>query len=351
MRIRSAIIVCAAAITAFSSCDKYSQIDSSNTIKHPYVVHAGGLLGMVARTNNAQVYDYIFQDDKSYSKGICTYEKNIFHFRNHIYRADGSKPNYAPIKQGNFFTINRVLLNNDNGHCLNPYVVDSIHGDVYVCTNSGLVLSGKKGTDPFIVDPAPGSMALTTSIVQLSNGSLYAFNCQGTPRFFKRDQPTPITNGVQAWQTLPDPGALTSGNNEYWMLASQGSRLWAVEKRGNVFPHFSNDGGTTWSAVPGLPDSVVITMAKGTNLNKGFFVACDSLGVYRYDQGNNKFEFSSGNLPKYIRVFDITSKRNIYRSDKSKDFYFIATNMGLYMSDNDGYDWNKVNDFPFSALW
>jgi hypothetical protein len=350
MRNFSVVAACLVVLTMLSSCDKYNQIDSSNTIKDPFVLHLGGLKGMVAKTNNAEVYDYLAADDGSFSKGMCTLDSFIFHFRQGVYVANGKKQNYAPFKQGSFSTINQVINGTIAGHCLNPFVVDEKRGDVYVCTNGGLAVCEKRGTQPFTSDPATGSMALATSIIALDNGSLFAFNCLGTPRFFRRDQPILPATALQGWQTLADPGDLSSANNEYWMLASQGNTIWAIEKNANIQPKFSTDFGATWSGTQDLPDSTIVTMAKTTALNKVLFVASDSVGLFRFNPGNFKFEFSSGGLPPYIRIFDIQSKRNYYRSDKTKDYYFLATNMGLYMSDDDAKNWTKVNNFAFSAL-
>jgi hypothetical protein len=336
-------------VMALSSCDKYNNIANTNTIKKPYVVFMGGMYGNLAKTNDGELYDWPQKAGTThFSNGLLTTENRIIHLRKYINVADASKGYYAPQQQGNWQVRGTIIANDSfGGNYLNVMVHDKSRNEVYVSSTNGIVISTNGGKDPFSLDgklPATG-LTFPTSIVQLSNNKLYTYD-ESTKKVCKRDLPS--GGATVPWAVTS--AALNVANNQRWMLASQNDVLWAVEKRMFNQPQYSTDEGANFSSASGLPDSAVVTLAKTVKINGAMYIGIDSVGLYRYDKANNKFMLSNGGLPQYIRVFDIVSKRNEYVSGETKDFIFLATNLGLYMSDDDGKNWVRKQDNAWGAL-
>jgi hypothetical protein len=344
-------ISCAVLLSAFvlSSCDKYNNISNTNTIKKPYVVYMGGMYGNLAKTNDGELYDWPqIAGTTHFSNGLLTTENRIIHLRKHINVADASKGYYAPVQQGNWLVRGTIIPNDSfGGNYLNVMVHDKSRNEVYVSTTNGIVISANGGKDQFLLDGKlpPTGLTFPTSIVQLGNSKLYTYD-ETSKKVCRRDLPS---GGVlQNWANTS--AALPTANSQRWMLASQGDVLWAIEKRMLNQPRYSTDEGASFTSASGLPDTATVTLAKTVKINGAMYVGIDSVGLYRYDKASNKFMLSNGGLPQYIRVFDIVSKRNEYVSGETKDYIFIATNLGLYMSDDDGKNWVRKQNNAWGAL-
>jgi hypothetical protein len=344
-------ISCAILLSALvlSSCDKYNNISNTNTIKKPYALYMGGMYGNLAKTNDGELFDWPQKAGTThFSNGLLTTENRIIHLRKHIYVADATKPYHAPVQQNNWLVRGTIITNDSfGGNYLNIYCHDKSRNEVYVSTTNGLVISTNGGKDAFILDGKlpPTGLGFPTSIVQLSNDKLYTWD-ETSKKVCRRD--LPVSGVSQNWVTTA--AALPTANSQRWMLGSQVDRLWAVEKRMYNQPRYSTDEGVNFTSASGLPDSATVTLAKTTKVNGDFFIGIDSVGLYRYNKASNKFLLSNGGLPQNIRCFDIVSKRNEYVSGETKDYIYLATNLGLYMSDDDGKNWVLKQPNAWGAL-
>jgi hypothetical protein len=330
-------------------CKKLNTIDNSGTIKHPYVLYIGGFFGNLQKTNDATNFETPFANDGSLSFDVIVADTNIIHVRNKIHVANSNKPQYAPITAGNFTTIFNQVANPITDKYVNVTLYDAINKNVYVITkevagNKGIVIgqnNGKSFANDLNLNTV--NQPYATTITQTKNGDIFV---KGENKAPNTDQALYVRKGgilSNTWARVV-PSTITA--NELpkmngWILGSVDDRLIAVNKYGYDTAMYSDNFGVDWFPLLGLPDSVTTQCVKTCVLNNKLYVGTDSAGLWRLD--GTTFVKSNNGLPAAARIFDIVSKRNIYRTDVSKDYYFLATDKGLFISEFNATQWKQVN--------
>jgi hypothetical protein len=330
------------------SCDKYNTIDNSATIKTPYSLLTGGTSGELFKSNNDKEFSQLFWSDGSFTHDILVADTNIIHVRNRIYVANGKSFPYSPVLKSNSTLVNDYVslgLNDLGYKRVNTVLYDDARKHVYVCTKTGIELGLNNGAT-FSADPAKGALNIATSIVKLDNGNIYAYDntVPGSGKFYERT-PNSTLNVVNAFTAKTGP---SNTGNPIWTLASNVNNLYAFCKFGYSKPKYSTDNGTTWLSTTGFADSTLLFMAKTCKFNGVLYAANEKGGLYKL-VGTNFVQINGG-LPPGIRIYDIVGKRNVYRTDATKDYYYLATDLGLYKSEDNANNWVKVRDVSCSSL-
>jgi ligand-binding sensor domain-containing protein len=118
-----------------------------------------------------------------------------------------------------------------------------------------------------------------------------------------------------------------------------------IDETGNTQAYWSTNGGNSFAITSGLPAKKRINMAKQLDINGNLYIGTDSAGLYKFS--GNTFQRTGLGLPANARIWDITHKRNTYLTGETKDYLFLATDMGLYMSENNDTDWKLVRNGQF----
>jgi hypothetical protein len=344
------ILALAVTVIGVFGCKKLNTIDNSGTIKQPYVLYIGGLFGNLQKTNDAENFDTPYLNDGSLSFDVIVADTNIIHVRNKIHVANNNKPNYAPVTMGNFTTISNAVTNPITDKYVNVTLYDAINKNVYVITkevaaNKGIIIgqyNGKSFANDMNVNTVDQPYA--TTITQTKNGDIFV---KGENKLVNTDQALYVRKGGLLTNTWTRVVPSTTAANVLpklngWILGSIDNRLIAVNKYGYDTAMYSDNFGADWFPLAGLPDSVTTQCVKTCVLNNKLYVGTDSAGLWRLD--GTTFVKSSNGLPATARIFDIVSKRNVYRTDVSKDYYFLATDKGLFISDFNATQWKQVHD-------
>lgn len=329
-------------VLAASSCEKYPPRDNTGLVVTPYVLYLGGLDGEIFQSNDIEFFDRINGNggpDNTAIRQIITADTNILFLKEFCYTSDDdgrafNLTNSDPLPYYDAFY---------KYYLPHQMMYDKSEEKVYLCVNGGLAESSDFGKT---FAPSPIGIA-PTSVVELDNGDLFAI--QDNTNIYTR------TSGFGGWSAVtPAPTGLAAGSNYY--LTSMGNTLVATDFEGNNGVYFSTDGGSTWTKYGGTIGNgkfiLTVESCENEDGTMDLFMGRDSLGVFKLDQGSNSFEASSTGIPWYAKIYDITCKKVQYRTGEVRYFYFCATNVGLYLSENDsaGDAWRLIKEGDYSTL-
>ncbi len=331
--------ICSILIVITTSCEKYNQIDNTGIVRTPYVLYVGGLAGSMHKTNDANYFLPLFPIDNTPVRQVITADSNLLYLKGNCYVSDdegrafnvcntNARPYYNAFYK--YFLPHQMLY-------------DKSEKLVYLCTNGGLSQSadfGKTFTNA-IVGGAP------TSIVELDNDDVYAI--QDDANIYKR------TGGVGPWTQVPvGTSTLAAGTNYY--LTSHGNTLVATDYEGTLGCYYSTNGGVDWTRYGGVAGNgrfilfvnSVANPAGGNDL----FLGRDSMGLFKLDPASQAFEATSSGIPWYAKLQYVEGKKLVFRTGVERFYYFCATDVGLFLSEQDsgGEDWRPIRNGAFSTL-
>lgn len=184
--------------------------------------------------------------------------------------------------------------------------------------------------------------------IELSNFDSETVYC-GTQRLYSSDK-------AEFWTAMsPDltNGQHPSGSLSYGTLTAIGTSflntntIYTGSDDGNVQVTF--DAGVTWTNIStGLPDRYVTSIATSPDSDDIAYVTFSGFGFLDYDphvfkttDGGQNWSDISGNLPD-IPVNDIIL-------DHDNDLIFVATDLNVWFSNNDGASWTILgNNLPLT---
>ncbi len=340
MKVYIQIVLFGLFLLGVTGCKKYNQVDNSGTVKTPYILYIGGYYGTLHKTNDALYFNTLFPTDHSTVRQVLAADTMLMYLKENFYF---SRNEGAAFKESNNHPRNFEDLFYKY-YIPNQSLYDNIDKTVYLCTNSGLEKSTDNGVT-FSAEtnwtlPIPSPTVIPTSITQLENGNLYII--KDSDEIYEKKVAGSWTKIAQATFLPKDTST--------WYISHQNNNLVALDFSGKYGVAVSTDFGVNWTVCTGLPKNRKILFgSQSLSVNNSFFAGLDSAGLHRL-QGTT-FSPSGNGIPWYAKVHFVVGKKVVYRTDVERYYHFCATNIGLYISENDGLDWRLLREGAYSALY
>ncbi|MEZ5046424.1 MAG: hypothetical protein R2831_05480 [Chitinophagaceae bacterium] len=333
-------------LLALSACEKYNQIDNNSTVKTPFTLYMGGYDGTLRVTNDLLYYRTYFNTDNSVIRQLIVADSVLNYIKkNHYYSEDEAesfpkssnsqsplpyvdafKKYYYPntmqyFKEGD--SVKEVFL------CTNLDADKATNGKLQVSYDLGRTFQNEARWTGASIDPS--------SITQLDNKKLFII--ADTIVYVK-------PNYASNWfEVIPNTG-LPKIDTAFWYIAHSHDTLLAIDFNGKHGVYWSSNEGVDWTKCSAMPTKKKILF--GNQADNAFFIGYDSLGLYKLE--GTQFVNASAGIPWYAKVSYLVGKQVVYRTDKIKKYLFCATDIGLYISENDGKDWRLHKDGTYSTL-
>ncbi|HRO41188.1 MAG TPA: hypothetical protein PL009_00030 [Flavipsychrobacter sp.] len=325
------------ALATAQSCKKSNGIDNNTVIKKPYGLYIGSNTGELLATNDGLTFKTVFGVDRfPYRSIITSGPTNLLFVKGNVHLSENNGQNFNPTylqyaTPGIFAPWQSLILN----------VAD--HGRIYLSSmdpaTRGIVYSednGKRWKADGEWEPGAIGGAIT-SFAQLSNGTLFSFSDANDSLYVRGDKNA-------KWTHYPQTKVQPTGMS---YLSHFNNTLLLTDYNGPMGVQYSNDSGKIWTKYPGLPNRKLrVTHAP---FGRVLLVGTDSMGVYRLENG--KFVPSINGLETNTTVYSIVGKEDIYKNSIEKKYIYIATNRGLYRSEDLGFSWALMLEGDFGALY
>ncbi|MBS1783764.1 MAG: hypothetical protein JSS78_11920 [Bacteroidetes bacterium] len=322
------------AFSALQSCKRSNGIDNNSVIKTPYGLLVGSNAGALLNTNDGTNYTMLFPNDRFPFRAITTSGSNILFVKSNVHLSENNGHNFNPTYVGYV---------PPSAHWQNVIWTAEDQSRVYLCStepsSNGIVYSendGKKWKNDAWDQGTAGGMI--TSITQLKNGTLFAFS-DINDSLYRKD------NKTANW-THTMPGVQMPAGTSY--LSRFNNTLLLTDYLGVNGVQYSNDNGQTWSKYMGTPVNAKL-LCTNAPMDMVLLVGTDSMGVYRLENG--VFVQSNTGLENNTSVYAIAGKADIYKNDLTKRYIYLATNKGVYRSEDGGFNWALMLTGDFGALY
>lgn len=319
---------------AFQGCKKENGIDNETVVKRPYGLYISSAAGELLNTNNGVDFTTVFPVDGYAAKALVTTDSAIFWQKANLFYSLDNGAHFNPV-----YYIGVPPTPTTPWHHDMIYARD--HKKIYVASvkGRGIYFSSDNGRnwfdDPDWDDNLTGGFIST--FTQLKNGAIYAHS-NFTDSFYKKDNATDKWSWVEQITPLPSFGV--------YYITHFDNTMVATDVTGAMGVYYSNDG-QNWLAYSGLPN--VPLRATSAPFDEVLLVGTDSMGVYRLQSG--QFVPANNGLDVKTSVLGIVGKDNIYKNGARKRFIYLATDKGLYVSDDLGQNWTQAKPGSYVGVY
>ena len=367
-----------AVVTGLHSCKKVNGIDNNQILETPYSLFFSDTAGAVYSSNDGKNHTAIFTADGTPCRAICNSGSNILLVKNNVYVSTNNGANFSQsyLNAQSFTAIdcnNQVVK-------LNQSMILNIPSwsRVYVASNSpspfnylGLAFSFTGGLfkswenfDSYDTTGSIGVGALpvsTVSFTRLTSGAVAALAIEdpyvpgGTiyyRNFYKTDTP-----GRDQWKETTggskgaprDMSGTPLPQSGFFSLGHINNRLIAIDGTCINGAYFSDDTGRTWTQYTGIPTTISLL-----SICSPFEETCligSSNGLYVLNNNTGSFALNNNGLTAGIRVNGITYKENVFKNGVIQKFVYLATNHGIYQSQDGGNNWVMTIPGNFTTIY
>lgn len=337
--------VALAAFTLQACVTRTENLDNLNVITKPYSLHFADTLGLIYSTfdgerivNLKNTDDYPVEALGSTDKYLMMVKQNgtiLFvddagEGQNHNFNPVYTKIN--PAAFGNSMMINLPGYNDTGAVVKDRIYLSSSDGRGLVYSDDNAMVDS-----PWYLvteDAFLGSTSVT-SFTRLDDGTVIAFDDVSRRLWQKTDFQTP-------WAPITTAGLPAAGTGRMYITHMKndvlGILIDATPAENGVYR--SSGPGGTFSKLPSVNPAwpaAEVTCIEAV-FGKVLIAGTKTKGIYRLDgQGN----WTQGNigLKDGIRINAITYKKNVFKNDKVGEYVYIATNKGVYRSDDLGQSW------------
>jgi hypothetical protein len=318
------------ALTVLQGCKKESAlgIDNDKVIKTPYSLYAANKDGWLIHTNDGEHYTNIFPPD-GYAPGqIATSGNNLLLLKKNLHLSENNGKNFNPV----FYSARQFPWQNMIYDC-------RAHNRLYISSTTGRGVSFSSDHGLTWVDDEAWEEGLpagfeVSSFSSLGNGVLFCYSNQNNT-LFRKD------NEEANWKPVTMQGLLPVTGAAYY-LTSNNNMLFLTDYNGHGGVWYSDNEGMTFNRIAqgAMPRNYRLHCTAAPDGGNGVLVGTDTSGVYRAENG--QFVSSTVGLERNTNVYSITVKKNIYKNDAIRTYVFIATNKGIYRSEDNGLSWDKM---------
>ncbi len=336
------LFLLAVSTVAFDSCNKRVGLESNgDELAIPYSVYFSDSAGILYNSNNGDlIKKLLFPADGYPSRALAVTGPShlVWVKKNAHYTMDNGET-FGPT----YFNVNPAAYNQSGL----LYARDQER--VYIASDQGfgVAYNEKNGqSGEWQLEPASnwdntitGSVSIT-SYTQLSNGEIYAYDDINN-RLFKKD------NIGDAWSEISIDLANFPHDGGSVSLASYKNVVVAIDSTDSLGVWYSTNG-SNWSQFSGLPDDTRIACA-GAPFNEELFVGTYYQGLFRLEMG--VMVPANEGLEANLIVRGIKGKYERSKNDAEKRVVYLATNKGIYRSEDIGRNWRKVREGNFINVY
>lgn len=322
---------------ALQGCKKDSAlgIDNDKVVKTPYSLYVANDEGWLINSTDGETYSSIFPPDGYAPSLIVTSGDNLLFLKENLHMSANNGKNFNPV----FTTVRKFPWQTMAYNSLNQ-------GSLFITSkvNKGIAISkdnGKTWKEDIAWEPNVPPAFEISSFSGLGNGAMFAYSNINNVMFRK-------DNAGANWRPVTTEGLFPVDGTAFF-LTSNANTLFLTDHNGLGGVWFTEDEGLHWSRFNQgyLPVTHHWNCAASPNGGRSFLVGTDSLGVYRVDNGT--FVPSNVGLEKNTTVYSMTVKKNIYKNDVTRSYVFIATNIGIFRSEDNGQTWDKMSFGSFDG--
>lgn len=323
---------------SLQGCKKESSIgiDNDKVVKTPYSLYVADNNGWLLNSTDGETYSSIFPPDGYPPSLIITSGNNVLMLKNNLHMSTNNGKNFNPV----YTNVKKFPWQT---MAYNSYQQNLIF--ITSQTGRGVAISkdnGKTWEDDMAWDANVPPIFEISSFSGLGNGHVFAYSNLNNV-MFKKD------NNSDSWTPVTMEGLFPVDGTQFY-LTSNSNTLFLTDRNGDGGVYFSQDEGLHWK-----PYGLVRAMrghhwnCAGSPGGSQFLVGMDTVGVYRVENGD--FRSSTTGLETNTTVYSMAVKSNTYKNNVTRTYVFIATNKGVYRSEDNGYTWDKMTFGEFDGVY
>lgn len=383
------------AATVFFSCNKrVNGVDNSQIIETPYSLFFSDTAGSLFNSNDGKtVQRTLFKADGFPCRSIVTVNGNILWAKNNLFISTNGGKNFNEsfdsLTNYPFRTCDSMNYNLNQSMMLNipdwgmVYTVSSNpdpsnYLGVVFSLNAGGARGSWWGDLPDTngnIGAYTGNYPVTmTSYTMLKNGVLCGYDAMHNRNFYRLKTSFWIENtanpdsifeavgtpGRRAGNRLPHrewhypASGLTSTSDTFawYSYGHYNSRLIAIDNRScnSGGAYYSDDSGRNWTGYAGLPARPLLCIS--SPFEEICLIGTDSAGLWFLNNNTNAWQQQTNTgLGKNLVVRNIAFKENIYKNGQHVKFIYLATNQGIYQSNDGGNHWTCTIPGNYVAIY
>lgn len=322
---------------AMQSCVKRTNgIDNNQVITKPYSLYVADTLGGIHNSNDGITWkNMVFSVGSVPTRAIVTADSNVIWIG-----AIGAY--YSPDFDGRYqFNVATTNIN------LNAYGQSSIlyarsfkrvflagdnPGGVLYSDSSGKPSTWKSDTSPALTG------ASVTSYTQLKSGNVVGYDDASKNSYT-------LANTSATWSAHASSGLPATGK---FFISHFNDDLVAGDVNGVNGVYYSRNAGP-WTQYAGIPAGVPV-LCINAPFDQTLLVGTVG-GVYRLQTSTNTFFPKNNGLHDDIIVTGIIGKEDIYKNGTVKQYVYLSTNKGVYVSYDLGENWVRVKTGNYVAIY
>jgi len=329
---------------AFQGCKKFNDVNTDTVIVAPYSLYFSDSSGSLINTNDGNVFKpSVFPSDGYPSRAICIAGDNLLWVKGNAHISTNNGVNFNPT----YTFVNPIAFNQS----LILYAKDEDR--VYMASSEqrGIQYSDQKGqvktwqSDSDFNKAITAGSFLATSFTQLKDNTVLVYDFVRNRIFSKANKTAPWIES----KPLPAPAKFLPAGHVF-SLGHYNNTVVAIDYLGIGGAWYSNDKGVSWQQYTGLPTSRPL-LSVASPFDGVVLVGTDSLGLYALQGTSTNFVYSGSGLGINSSIRGITAKENVYENGVAKEYVYIATNQGIYRSQDLGQNWVQVLPGNFYSIW
>ncbi|WP_118953447.1 WD40/YVTN/BNR-like repeat-containing protein [Taibaiella helva] len=336
----SVLLASAVALVTLQGCKKDNGIgvDNDKVVKTPYSLYVADDKGWLVNSSDGTTFSSIFPPDGFAPNLILTSRTNLLMLKQNLHLSANNGKNFNPVFS-------------DVKHFPWQTMAYDFPGQntVFICSNTerGISISkdnGKTWQEDRAWEDNPPPVFNISSFSGLGNNAVFAYSNLNN-LMFRKDAPD------ANWRTVVMEGDFLRTEGTEFFLTSNPNTLFLTDYLGRGGVWYSSNEGLNWTRIGqgALPFFHHWNCALSPDGGNSLLVGTDTMGVYRVENGS--FVSATVGLEKNTSVYRMALKKNIYKNDAVRSYVFIATNKGVYRSEDSGRTWDKMTFGSFDASY